>query len=182
MHRFAFVHIFNAFYSLNTSNFSLFLLVYITFKQCQCDFNEFFSFGFLFDQIQEAEMKLTKAQNMIEHEDEIFSRPKKTWFMSEKDKQTLKEKSKAEALSNSDELNDLDDTDNNNQKRGKKRKKIDDSDMKSTKVRIHFLFLLPTLVSLFFFENLFSFFKINTFLYFLFCINNNSYSTLQYLT
>ncbi|KAG9101037.1 nucleolar DEAD-box protein required for synthesis of 60S ribosomal subunit [Ceratobasidium sp. 370] len=40
-----------------------------------------------------AEMELKKSQNMIEHEEEIFSRPKRTWF------QTEKEKEKSAALS-----------------------------------------------------------------------------------
>jgi ATP-dependent RNA helicase DDX27 len=31
-------------------------------------------------------MELTKGQNMIEHEKEIFSRPARTWFQSGKDK------------------------------------------------------------------------------------------------
>ncbi|KAF9229305.1 DEAD-domain-containing protein, partial [Gyrodon lividus] len=44
-------------------------------------------------QIRQAEMELKKGQNMIEHEAEIFSRPARTWF------QTEKEKSKAAAVS-----------------------------------------------------------------------------------
>ncbi|QRV76537.1 DEAD/DEAH box helicase [Ceratobasidium sp. AG-Ba] len=43
--------------------------------------------------IRTAEMELKKGQNMIEHEEEIFSRPKRTWF------QTEKEKEKAAAIS-----------------------------------------------------------------------------------
>ncbi|KAI9063051.1 DEAD-domain-containing protein [Trametes sanguinea] len=43
--------------------------------------------------LRQAEMELKKGQNMIEHEEEIFSRPARTWF------QTGKEKAKAEALS-----------------------------------------------------------------------------------
>ncbi|RDX55875.1 DEAD-domain-containing protein [Lentinus brumalis] len=43
--------------------------------------------------LRQAEMELKKGQNMIEHEAEIFSRPARTWF------QTEKEKAKAEALS-----------------------------------------------------------------------------------
>lgn len=31
-------------------------------------------------------MEIKKGQNILEHEDEIFSRPKKTWFTSEKGK------------------------------------------------------------------------------------------------
>ncbi|KAK7694635.1 nucleolar DEAD-box protein required for synthesis of 60S ribosomal subunit [Cerrena zonata] len=37
-------------------------------------------------QFRQAEMELKKGQNMIEHEAEIFSRPARTWFQSEKDK------------------------------------------------------------------------------------------------
>lgn len=36
--------------------------------------------------IRQAEMELKKGENMIEHEKEIFSRPARTWFQSEKDK------------------------------------------------------------------------------------------------
>lgn len=39
-------------------------------------------------------MELSKGQNMIDHEDEIFSRPARTWF------QTEKERSKAAGLTN----------------------------------------------------------------------------------
>ncbi|OBZ78997.1 ATP-dependent RNA helicase DRS1 [Grifola frondosa] len=43
--------------------------------------------------LRQAEMELKKGQNMIEHEEEIYSRPARTWF------QTGKEKAKAESLS-----------------------------------------------------------------------------------
>ncbi|KAF8898718.1 P-loop containing nucleoside triphosphate hydrolase protein [Infundibulicybe gibba] len=43
--------------------------------------------------LRQAEMELKKGQNMIEHEEEIFSRPARTWF------QTNKEKLNAEAVS-----------------------------------------------------------------------------------
>ncbi|KAM7258647.1 hypothetical protein ACFE04_014388 [Oxalis oulophora] len=36
--------------------------------------------------LRKAEMEATKAENLIEHKDEIFARPKKTWFMTEKEK------------------------------------------------------------------------------------------------
>ena len=32
-------------------------------------------------------MELKKGQNMLEHEDEIFGRPKRTWFQTEKEKE-----------------------------------------------------------------------------------------------
>lgn len=44
-------------------------------------------------QLRKADMELTKGQNMIEHEAEIYSRPARTWF------QTSKEKEKAAATS-----------------------------------------------------------------------------------
>jgi hypothetical protein len=34
-----------------------------------------------------AEMELKKGQNMLEHEEEIFGRPKRTWFQTEKEKE-----------------------------------------------------------------------------------------------
>ena len=39
-------------------------------------------------QIRQVEMELKKGQNMIDHQDEIFSRPARTWFQSKKDKQS----------------------------------------------------------------------------------------------
>jgi ATP-dependent RNA helicase DDX27 len=38
-----------------------------------------------------AEMEATKAQNIIEHSDEIMSRPQRQWFASEKEKKMTKE-------------------------------------------------------------------------------------------
>lgn len=35
-------------------------------------------------------MELKKGQNMVEHEAEIFSRPARTWFQSEKEKAASK--------------------------------------------------------------------------------------------
>lgn len=40
--------------------------------------------------IRQAEMELKKGENMLEHEKEIFSRPARTWFQSEKDKLNAK--------------------------------------------------------------------------------------------
>lgn len=37
-----------------------------------------------------AEMQIKKGENMIEHKDEIYSRPARTWFQSEKDKKEAK--------------------------------------------------------------------------------------------
>lgn len=35
-------------------------------------------------------MELRKGQNLLEHGDEIYSRPARTWFQSEKEKQQAK--------------------------------------------------------------------------------------------
>ncbi|KAL2538158.1 DEAD-box ATP-dependent RNA helicase 28 [Forsythia ovata] len=39
--------------------------------------------------LRKAEMEATKAENMIEHRDEIYSRPKRTWFSTEKEKKLV---------------------------------------------------------------------------------------------
>ncbi|KAG8048674.1 hypothetical protein GUJ93_ZPchr0009g1019 [Zizania palustris] len=39
--------------------------------------------------LRKAEMEVTKAENMMAHKDEIYSRPKKTWFATEKEKKIL---------------------------------------------------------------------------------------------
>ncbi|PKA66451.1 DEAD-box ATP-dependent RNA helicase 28 [Apostasia shenzhenica] len=44
--------------------------------------------------LRRAEMEAAKAENMIKHKDEIFSRPKKTWFVTEKEKKLLLKASK----------------------------------------------------------------------------------------
>lgn len=38
-------------------------------------------------QLRQAEMELKKGQNIIEYQDEIFSRPARTWFQTGKEKQ-----------------------------------------------------------------------------------------------
>lgn len=45
-------------------------------------------------EIRKAEMEATKAENMIKHKEDIYSRPKKTWFVSEKEKKLLAKASK----------------------------------------------------------------------------------------
>ncbi|GAB2228411.1 hypothetical protein Droror1_Dr00010249 [Drosera rotundifolia] len=45
--------------------------------------------------LRKAEMEAVKAENMIEHRDEIFSRPKKTWFVTGKEKKMLAKAAKA---------------------------------------------------------------------------------------
>ncbi|XP_057794855.1 DEAD-box ATP-dependent RNA helicase 28 [Salvia miltiorrhiza] len=47
--------------------------------------------------LRKAEMEATKAENMIAHRDEIYSRPKRTWFATEKEKKLVAKASK-EAL------------------------------------------------------------------------------------
>ncbi|CAI9116972.1 OLC1v1018276C1 [Oldenlandia corymbosa var. corymbosa] len=39
--------------------------------------------------MRKAEMEATKAENMIAHHDEIYSRPKRTWFSTEKEKKLV---------------------------------------------------------------------------------------------
>ncbi|XP_015577149.1 DEAD-box ATP-dependent RNA helicase 28 [Ricinus communis] len=45
--------------------------------------------------IRKAEMEATKAENMIAHRDDILSRPKRTWFVTEKEKKLVDKASKA---------------------------------------------------------------------------------------
>lgn len=40
--------------------------------------------------LRQAEMELKKGENIMEHEKEIFSRPARTWFQTEKEKQNAK--------------------------------------------------------------------------------------------
>jgi ATP-dependent RNA helicase DDX27 len=47
-------------------------------------------------QLAQAEMQVKKGENMIQHEDEIMGRPKRTWFESEKDKKAASAAGKAE--------------------------------------------------------------------------------------
>ncbi|WCJ35081.1 ATP-dependent RNA helicase DRS1 [Euphorbia peplus] len=39
--------------------------------------------------LRKAEMEVTKAENLITHRDEIFARPKRTWFVTEKEKKLV---------------------------------------------------------------------------------------------
>eukprot|EP01116_Phalansterium_solitarium_P012238 TRINITY_DN2833_c0_g1_i1.p1 TRINITY_DN2833_c0_g1~~TRINITY_DN2833_c0_g1_i1.p1 ORF type:complete len:822 (+),score=381.04 TRINITY_DN2833_c0_g1_i1:166-2631(+) len=48
-------------------------------------------------EMRKAEMEAAKAENILTHHDEIYGRPAKTWFQSEKQKQSLKAQSKAAA-------------------------------------------------------------------------------------
>ena len=89
--------------------------------------------------MQKAEMEATKAENMLEHANEIKSRPKKTWFESERDKLANKKaaakamgKQGVDLLDDDDDDDDLEEMpsrfgeDNSKTKKKKKRKKGDD--------------------------------------------------------
>ncbi|KGN59951.1 DEAD-box ATP-dependent RNA helicase 28 isoform X1 [Cucumis sativus] len=45
--------------------------------------------------LRKAEMEATKAENMIVHQEEIFSRPKKTWFITDREKRLVAKAAKA---------------------------------------------------------------------------------------
>ncbi|OVA19622.1 Helicase [Macleaya cordata] len=45
--------------------------------------------------LRKAEMEATKAENMIAHKDEIYSRPKRTWFATEREKRLVANAAKA---------------------------------------------------------------------------------------
>ncbi|RXH73435.1 hypothetical protein DVH24_016257 [Malus domestica] len=45
--------------------------------------------------LRKAEMEASKAENMIVHKDEIYSRPKRTWFVTEKEKRMVVNADKA---------------------------------------------------------------------------------------
>ncbi|OTB07898.1 hypothetical protein M426DRAFT_52750 [Hypoxylon sp. CI-4A] len=47
-------------------------------------------------QLAQVEMQIKKGENMVVHEDDIKSRPKRTWFETQHDKQKAKEAGKAE--------------------------------------------------------------------------------------
>ena len=89
--------------------------------------------------MQKAEMEATKAENMLEHANEIKSRPKKTWFESERDKMANKKaaakamgKQGIDLLEDDLELGDMPSRfgggKSDNEKNKKKRKKSDGED------------------------------------------------------
>lgn len=41
--------------------------------------------------IRQAEMELKKSENLLQHANEIYSRPARTWFQSDKDKKKSKD-------------------------------------------------------------------------------------------
>jgi ATP-dependent RNA helicase DDX27 len=48
--------------------------------------------------LRKAEMEANKAQNMMDHEAEIYSRPKREWFQSTRDKRMIAAEAKVEVL------------------------------------------------------------------------------------
>ena len=48
--------------------------------------------------IQQTERDITKGENLVKYEDEIASRPRRTWFQSEKDKEVASQKGRSERL------------------------------------------------------------------------------------
>ena len=93
--------------------------------------------------MQKAEMEATKAENMLEHANEIKSRPKKTWFESERDKMANKKaaakamgKQGIDLLEDDLELGDMPSRfgggKNDNEKNKKKRKKSEEEDEKES--------------------------------------------------
>jgi ATP-dependent RNA helicase DDX27 len=47
-------------------------------------------------QLASASMELTRGENLVKHEDEIMSRPKRTWFESEKEKRIARKTGRVE--------------------------------------------------------------------------------------
>ena len=93
--------------------------------------------------MQKAEMEATKAENMLEHANEIKSRPKKTWFESERDKMANKKaaakamgKQGIDLLEDNLELGDMPSRfgggKSDNEKNKKKRKNSDGEDEKES--------------------------------------------------
>ena len=93
--------------------------------------------------MQKAEMEATKAENMLEHANEIKSRPKKTWFESERDKMANKKaaakamgKQGIDLLEDNLELGDMPSRfgggKSDNEKNKKKRKKSEEEDEKES--------------------------------------------------
>ena len=48
--------------------------------------------------IRKAEMEANKAENMIEHEAEIYSRPARTWFQTERQKKQVANRARDASL------------------------------------------------------------------------------------
>jgi len=75
-------------------------------------------------QLQQVEMQVTKGENLIRYEDEINSRPKRTWFETQKDKEAAKEAGKAE-LNGVDRLREKLKKMNSGKLSNKSKKKLD---------------------------------------------------------
>jgi ATP-dependent RNA helicase DDX27 len=84
-----------------------------------------------------AEMEANKAENLLEHEDEIFSRPKKTWFQTLREKNKLKEDQKKKfdqgEIEGGDESGDEDEEEIVEGGRGKVSRKVADKKNKQQK-------------------------------------------------
>lgn len=75
-------------------------------------------------QIAQAEMQLTRGENLIVHKDDIMARPKRTWFESEKEKRAAKKVGRME-------LNGVEMSGKGKDKRklsGKEKKRLEDRD------------------------------------------------------
>lgn len=90
-----------------------------------------------------AEMEATRASNLIEHRDEIMSRPKKTWFQNEGEKKALLQESKRAYLGGAKfsiegegDENSGDDHGNQDSKK-KKRKREDQAEAPSHKLNLY---------------------------------------------
>jgi ATP-dependent RNA helicase DDX27 len=46
--------------------------------------------------MRKADMELQKLENLTEHKDEIYSRPKKEWFISGKEKRDIQDRAREE--------------------------------------------------------------------------------------
>ncbi|XP_042493497.1 DEAD-box ATP-dependent RNA helicase 28-like isoform X2 [Macadamia integrifolia] len=57
--------------------------------------------------LRKAEMEATKAENMIAHKDEINSRPKRTWFATEKEKKLLAKSAKSSVENGKSSTNEV---------------------------------------------------------------------------
>ena len=56
--------------------------------------------------LRKAEMEANKAENMIEHEAEIYSRPARTWFQTERQKKQVAKRARDTSLAGNEEEDD----------------------------------------------------------------------------
>ncbi|KAI9783129.1 MAG: nucleolar DEAD-box protein required for synthesis of 60S ribosomal subunit [Peltula sp. TS41687] len=75
-------------------------------------------------QLAQAEMQLTRGENLIVHKDDIMARPKRTWFESEKDKRAAKKVGRIEL--NGPEVKGKGEGKGKGKLSGKERKKLED--------------------------------------------------------